>query len=320
MPQWNLPNQIANLAPLFYWKLLEDDVLDPVLDSSGNGNDGTFFGTDIIFDTWQTPVPGEGHVKNTAPRFNSTATKDAGIVVNPFADMPATEFTFSWFVRGLSFQTGRTFWSYSNGVDHDLLRIRATGSSGAIAVVIDGVTVTLTTASPWSNAWNNLDGSNHFAVAWRSSDGRVQLFVNGCLVDSDTIKVGFSFPAGGALVFGQDQDSLAGTYVAADAGEGTYAHIALFENAYEETQLEGIAAAGVVCNWQTRSIPDDGPSAIEALDTVEQGGSTFVNRVWDTVEGGFVTWSTLEPDTIGAEYPGPGTFGVDTSDFVVERD
>lgn len=53
------------------------------------------------------------------------------------------------------------------------------------------------------------------------------------------------------------------------------------------------------------------------------GGSvayTYVNRVWDAFSGGeFVRWETSPaPDTLGANYPGPGTFGVDTSDYCVE--
>jgi hypothetical protein len=52
----------------------------------------------------------------------------------------------------------------------------------------------------------------------------------------------------------------------------------------------------------------------------EGGGSTqtVVNRVWDTVAADFVRWSTSEIDSAGGSYPGPGTFGVDTSDYVVE--
>lgn len=45
---------------------------------------------------------------------------------------------------------------------------------------------------------------------------------------------------------------------------------------------------------------------------------TVTNRVWDTVAGDFVRWVTGAIDSAGASYPGPGTFGVDTSDYVVE--
>jgi len=50
------------------------------------------------------------------------------------------------------------------------------------------------------------------------------------------------------------------------------------------------------------------------------GGATqtVTNRVWDTIAGDFVRWVTEEIDSAGSSYPGPGTFGVDTSDYVVE--
>lgn len=52
--------------------------------------------------------------------------------------------------------------------------------------------------------------------------------------------------------------------------------------------------------------------------TIGLSAQTVVNRVWDTVAADFVRWATSEIDRAGASYPGPGTFGVDTSDFVVE--
>lgn len=45
----------------------------------------------------------------------------------------------------------------------------------------------------------------------------------------------------------------------------------------------------------------------------------YVNRVYDTVAVGFVRWRTGTPDSTGAYYPGPGVFGVNTSDYCVER-
>ena len=46
---------------------------------------------------------------------------------------------------------------------------------------------------------------------------------------------------------------------------------------------------------------------------------SFINRVWDTAAGpAFVRWTTGTPDPSGSSYPGPGTFGVDTSDYTVE--
>lgn len=42
---------------------------------------------------------------------------------------------------------------------------------------------------------------------------------------------------------------------------------------------------------------------------------SYINRVEDSVAGALVTWTTDAPDTTGVSYPGPGVFGVDTSDY-----
>lgn len=48
---------------------------------------------------------------------------------------------------------------------------------------------------------------------------------------------------------------------------------------------------------------------------------SVVNRVWDTTAGpAFVSWRSVTPDPDGDLYPGPGTFGVDTSDYAVVQE
>lgn len=41
---------------------------------------------------------------------------------------------------------------------------------------------------------------------------------------------------------------------------------------------------------------------------------TFLNKVWDVIAGSWIAWETEYPDQDGGHYPGPGVFGVDTSD------
>ena len=54
-------------------------------------------------------------------------------------------------------------------------------------------------------------------------------------------------------------------------------------------------------------------------DDVEAVAITYRNRVWDAVFGGHVRWDTPSAeDLAGAFYPGPGAFGVTTSDYCVE--
>lgn len=55
-----------------------------------------------------------------------------------------------------------------------------------------------------------------------------------------------------------------------------------------------------------------------ASTAVTQFPQQFVQqKVWDTVEGNWVLWATDSMDIDGAEYPGPGTWGVHTSGYRV---
>jgi len=46
--------------------------------------------------------------------------------------------------------------------------------------------------------------------------------------------------------------------------------------------------------------------------------SVYTNRVFDSVASDIVHWETSpDPDPTGVSYPGPGVFGVDTSDYTV---
>ncbi len=46
---------------------------------------------------------------------------------------------------------------------------------------------------------------------------------------------------------------------------------------------------------------------------------TYTNRVYDSVASKLIRWVTNTPDVTGASYPGPGVFGVNTSNYVIEN-
>lgn len=60
-------------------------------------------------------------------------------------------------------------------------------------------------------------------------------------------------------------------------------------------------------------------------DLTSSGGSApasgpmVLQRVFDTVEGGFVSWETEGSDTTGTYYPGSGSWGVHTSNYTILR-
>jgi hypothetical protein len=89
-------------------------------------------------------------------------------------------------------------------------------------------------------------------------------------------------------------------------------------------------ASNVVPETWALALWDYGASGVFAsVEIVVAGGypytglfegveSSYVNKVWDAISGGWVRWSTNYEDVDGVAYPGPGTFGVDTSSYRVE--
>lgn len=56
--------------------------------------------------------------------------------------------------------------------------------------------------------------------------------------------------------------------------------------------------------------------AVASLSLASQ--QYVVNKAWDAVAGDWVSWETEQIDFSGSEYPGPGVFGTDTTDYRVE--
>jgi hypothetical protein len=71
--------------------------------------------------------------------------------------------------------------------------------------------------------------------------------------------------------------------------------------------------------YLNNTLIDPTNSGIDLNNLNGSGSINYTNRVYDSVAGKFVRWVTTAPDSIGASYPGPGVFGVTTSDYVVER-
>jgi hypothetical protein len=69
---------------------------------------------------------------------------------------------------------------------------------------------------------------------------------------------------------------------------------------------------------EARGVLDPKPALAPAGGGSPAPSAQYTNRVWDTVAGRHVRWVTAAPDPAGASYPGPGVYGVDTSDYCVE--
>ena len=128
-------------------------------------------------------------------------------------------------------------------------------------------------------------------------------------------------------------------YSSAEVEGGTAeANLITSNTAYSSAEVEGgtISAVTVASVSILQGSADLGsaPSSLispipSTLYAVAGGGSVssmlfyfgnspqVINRVFDSVANKFVFWISISADTTGARYPGPGVFGVTTSDYVL---
>ena len=162
-----------------------------------------------------------------------------------------------------------------------------------------------------------LDGSFHtLSVTWDNVAGDWGLYVDGSLVDSGTgLASGLTLSAGGELVLGQEQDSLAGGFDPQQTLKGTLYDVRVFDDVRTAGEIAagaGSAVAsnepGLVANWlfdnETTTITDVVSGNNLTLNQVSGAGwtsSTPVAQIGvsdDAADGSVVAnLTTLDPDT-----------------------
>ena len=156
--------------------------------------------------------------------------------------------------------------SYAVATNENEVRWEVT-SSGVVSLYINS-TAASTSAIP-----TLLDGkAHHMAVSWDNTFGDVRFYVDGQLVSTSTgVKAGYTIAAGGALVVGQEQDSVNGGYDANQVLRGTLYDLRVWNGAVSGEQISlnyqqtpGGAESGLVANWRMNNI---------------SGGNTIVDSV-----------------------------------------
>lgn len=204
---WDYAAEVIADNPLLYWKFNELAGPD-VIDYSGNGHDGLYFGSDLVFG-----VPGiNSDETDTGVQINSNAGDDAGAILNPVpAGWPTTDLTIEYIFRNMAAptpdQTLRTLMSYATGSQLDEVRQSNVGSTAPAWRMFGGLVNITTVGSVFTGGYNT-----HQVITWRNSDGRVQVWMNGALVGSNTIGATQSIGAGGSFVIGQNQSSVGGGF------------------------------------------------------------------------------------------------------------
>ncbi len=146
-------------------------------------------------------------------------------IINPAAEVPRSAATLMFWARTTG--SGGAMLSYATGSsDNELLFFK----SNSLDLYVGGPDYDSGVAAN-DGAWT------HVAVTWTSSDGTARFYVNGTLQDTGTVNPGHTIGTGGALVLGQEQDSVDGGYQSGQAYNGTMDEFRLYGEAVSAERI-----------------------------------------------------------------------------------
>ena len=288
--------------------------VDLVMDGRNRRYDATYAGTPIgaanllahrrLRVTLQHP-----DLDRYAVNFDGTNTNY--LIANPHNAFPSTALTFEATVMGTGAAAG-------NNSNETLLSYAVTGSMDecrisnlkSLTVFVKGVSVN--TGVDVLGDGDQKTWHRYVAVAWRSLDGMLRVWVNGVLRYTGTLQQGVSITNGGVLVIGQRQTSLGGGFGATDALNGQVRQVRLWNivrthhavYGYMYLELAG-TETGLVSYWRC----DDNTGGTAADSTAGARPLTLTGATWSTMTGhrtrfdGFI--ETITPTRVITDQDAP---------------
>ncbi len=223
-------NMTGNVLLLHLNETFSDTLIADtwVADASGRSNHGTLF----------TGEATSAH-KSVSGRFNTALGLDGQddyVIVEPLNGFPSTDITAMFWMTSSDTSKAGTALSYAvAGSDNEFLvydykdlSIYVRGSSASTGV------------SANDGRWH------HIAVTWRSSDGTVRLYKDGSEVYTSIVAPGAEISDGGALVLGQEQDSVGGGFDPTQAFLGTIDEVAIFDRVLTGNEIRDYYKRGAL--------------------------------------------------------------------------
>ncbi len=238
-------------APTVYWRLGEASGTNAA-DTSGNARPGTYVGGVTL----KQPGALAGD-SNTAASFDGN---DDNVIRNPIAGVGTTGISSDLWLKtsDTTKEAGIVSYAASTGADEFQLR-----DPRALKVYIKGTRVD-TGVVLNDGIWH------HVAVTWTSTGGLVKVYKDGALAYTNAIPVqdGASITGGGALVLGQEQDSVGGGFDPTQAFLGQLDDVALYPSALTAARVTVHRQAGITSGCSGVAATSVGPSAKAAATTV----------------------------------------------------
>lgn len=227
------------------------------------------------------------------------ATTARYLIRNPVGTWPTTNLTVEYWGRldtGLSHSQTNNGFSYARSTQANEVLCNVDQSAGnwRQGLFINGASVLDTVDYPDDNAYH------HLAWTWRSSDGAWAMYLDGALAASGTgLQTGYSIAGGGALVLGQDQDSLGGGFDSTQAWKGELDDVRVYDRVLSADEIaahyNGVFTneANLVGAWNFDGpgIGTDASPAVNLLTAVGIESATPETRdaiAWQAVGGSLV--------------------------------
>ena len=181
-------------------------------------NSGTPMGNPVF-------VPG---IKGTAIALDGTTSKY--VIMNPINNFPSTEITTTFWVKTSdSGDVGIFSYAISSQANAFLIY-----SSSSLKINIMGTSID-TSVKFNDNQWHQV------VVTWRNSDGLLIVYKDGVENERKTgIKTGTTLTSNGALVFGQEQDSVGGGFETGQAFKGLLDEVQLYNRALTADEITAL--------------------------------------------------------------------------------
>ena len=148
------------------------------------------------------------------------------VIKNPINNFPSSEITVEFWMKSSDTSKLGTPISYAiSGQDNEFIVYNYNN----FRIFTNGNSI-LTNISATDGNWN------HIAATWRNSDGQTKLYKNGSLAFTGTL-TGGALGNGGALVLGQEQDSVGGSFDSTQAFKGSIPYIQIYNMALNGTEI-----------------------------------------------------------------------------------
>lgn len=260
-------------------------------DASGHGHHGTVFGATSSADRFGNP----------SAAFTFGGGTGNYVIINPFSGFPTNLITVGFWMRSSDTNNYGAPLSYAVG---------GPGGDNEFGFEYRSFYLSIRGNAIGPNNLSATDGLwTHIALTWGSSDGQYKFYRNGLLAKTGFVSAGSPIRSDGALVFGQEQDSVGGTFDPAQAFVGQLDDVLIYNRVLNEQEIAVLAgvvpmtitepAATRIYNWR-------GFSLASGFVRGTNDSSVFYSFTDDKNANGLVDFAD---EFITAEYLVSGTNG-----------